>query len=90
MTRGLVDSLVFHSLVGVDGIILYSSGLPGSVLTTAEKLMRDTNIAMSVNTWSNPREVNSSVIESLVSKDCYYRSKDKYKNYIQMVLKMNF
>ena len=81
MTRGLVDSLVFHSLVRVDGIILYSSGLPGSVLTTAEKLMRDTNIAMSVNTWSNPREVNSSVIESLVSKDCYYRSKDKYKNY---------
>ena len=36
---------------------------------------------MSVSTWSNPLEVNSSVIESLVSTDCYYRSKDKFENF---------
>ena len=44
MTRGLVDSLVFHSLVGVDGITLYSGGLPGSVIRTAEKLMKDISV----------------------------------------------
>ena len=60
MTRGLVDSLVFHSLVGVDGITLYSSGLPGSVVSTAERLMRDTNIEVVANTWSNPVELNNS------------------------------
>ena len=81
ISKILVDSLVFHSLVGVDGITLYSSGLPGSVIRTAEKLMKETSVVMSVSTWSNPLEVNSSVIESLVSTDCYYRSKDKFENF---------
>ena len=81
ISKILVDSLVFHSLVGVDGITLYSSGLPGSVIGTAEKLMKDTSVVISVCTWSNPLEVNSSVIESLVSTDCYYRSKDRFENY---------
>ena len=81
ISKVLLDSLVFHSLVGVDGITLYSSGLPGSVITTAEKLMKDTSVVMSVSTWSNPLEVNSSVIESLVSTDCYYRSKNRFENF---------
>ena len=81
ISKILLDSLVFHSLVGVDGITLYSSGLPGSVITTAEKLMKETSVVISVSTWSNPLEVNSSVIESLVSTDCYYRSKDKFDNF---------
>ena len=81
ISKVLLDSLVFHSLVGVDGITLYSSGLPGSVIRTAEKLMKETSVVMSVSTWSNPVEVNSSVIESLVSTDCYYRSKDRFENF---------
>ena len=43
--------------------------------------MKDTSVVMSVSTWSNPLEVNSSVIESLVSTDCYYRSKNRFENF---------
>ena len=82
VSKILVDSLVYHSLVGVDGVTLYSSGLPGSVVSTAENLMKDTNIAISVKTWSKPREMESSVISSLVSKDCYYAGRDKFQHYV--------
>jgi len=82
VSKMLVESLVLHSLLQVDTVTFYSSALPASLLSTAEKLMRDTGIVVEANTWSNPLRLNSSVIGNLLSKDCYYRSKDKFNNFV--------
>jgi len=80
-TKSLQENLIFHSFVGVTNIRLYSSALSGSVLRTITSLMRKTNTSIEVVPWNVPVGLNSSVMETVVSQDCYYASQNRFDFY---------
>ena len=77
-TIKLRESLIFHRLVEVDGVRLYSGGISTSLLDTVNKMRGEMNI--SVAPWNVPVKLPAEVVTSLVTKDCYYQSRGSYQS----------
>merc|ERR1712179_237868 len=79
-TSKLRESLIFHRLVEVDGARLYAGGgISNSLVDTVNKMRGEMDI--SVGTWNIPLLIPDTVVDSIISTDCYYQSRAKYQYY---------
>jgi len=79
-TSKLRESLIFHRLVEVDGARLYAGGgISTSLVDTVNKMRGEMDI--SVGTWNIPLLIPDTVVDSIISTDCYYQSRAKYQYY---------
>jgi len=79
-TRSVIESLIFHHLVQVDAIRLYSTAVTHSVLDLINQLR--SYLWISISTWNPPTSLSLEVMRALVTKDCYYQSKGVVATYI--------
>ena len=80
-TSKLRESLIFHRLVEVDGARLYAwGGISTSLVATVNKMRGEMEI--SVGTWNIPVLIPDTIVDSIISTDCYYQSRSKYQYYI--------
>ena len=73
------ESLIFHRLVEVDGVRLYSGGISTSLVSTMNKMRGE--MVISVAGWNAPVELPVGVVAGLVRTDCYYQSRNSYQHY---------
>jgi len=80
-TSKLRESLIFHRLVEVDGARLYAGGgISTSLVDTVNKMRGEMDI--SIGTWNIPVLIPDTIVDSIISTDCYYQSRAKYQHYI--------
>ena len=78
-TTRLRESLIFHRLVEVDGVRLYSGGISTSLVSTMNKMRGEMGISLAG--WNAPVELPAGVVAGLVRTDCYYQSRSSYQHY---------
>jgi len=81
-TSKLRESLIFHRLMEVDGVRLYTAAISSSLVDTVNKVRGEMDI--SVGTWNMPVVIAEEIVRSLISTDCYYQSRGRYQHYIVM------
>jgi len=81
-TSKLRENLIFHRLMEVDGVRLYSGAISTSLVDTVNKVRGEMDI--SVATWNVPVVISEKIVRSLISTDCYYQSRGRYKHYMVM------
>jgi hypothetical protein len=77
-----MESLLYHSMLGVTRFIVYSSALPHSVQQVAVNLQLKSQVQVQVRPWQLVDSVTSKVESSLLDQDCYVQSKLHALNYI--------
>jgi len=79
----LRENLILHSLLGVSSLRVYSASVSGSVLDTIASL-RARGVSVDLIPWTAPGTMSQAVMESLVSKDCYYHSQTRFEFYMTL------
>ena len=79
-TRQLRESIIFHSLVEADSLRLYYGGISPSLLETVNKL-KEVEMSISLTPWNVPVYLTARVMTSLITKDCYYQSRDMFQHF---------
>jgi len=84
-TAILLQSLLFHTLVGAPRILVYSGALPHSVLRVAQLLQSATTHQITFRPWYRPlaglASLTTAQEEKLLALDCYLHNQDA-ENYI--------
>jgi len=77
----LKQSLVFHAVMGVSSVTVYSPALPHSVMRTAAKLHKQYNTKIRLVQWSPPPSLSGEEGRGVLNRDCYHTSRPA-SNYI--------
>lgn len=83
-TASLLQSILFHSLLGVQNLLVYSASVPHSVLGVAQRLQADYKTQIEFRPWNLPsavKGISSTQLEKLIALDCYLHNQYS-ENYI--------
>jgi len=80
-SQSIRENLIFHSFIGVSNLRVYASSVSKSVINTINKLKGESKTNIEIVPWNPPVILNSTLIQNLLSKECYYLSQNSFNFY---------